>query len=106
MSIHIGFERAGWAGLIAGGLCFTLPAVSIVLGMAWLYVRYQSTPQLTWLLYWIKPVIIAIILQALWNLGKKAFNNLLAVVLGVERSRAVLLGYQRAGASFGRWHAH
>lgn len=75
MAIHIGFLRAGWRGLILAGLCFTVPATFIVLALAWAYVRFGSTPQVTWLLYGIKPVVIAVILQALWTLGKKALKD-------------------------------
>ncbi|MBN1668726.1 MAG: chromate efflux transporter [Anaerolineales bacterium] len=75
MTIHIGYLHAGWAGLIAAGLGFTLPAMLIVLAFAWAYVEFGSTPQATWLLYGIKPVTIAIILQALWFLGRKAIKE-------------------------------
>jgi chromate transporter len=83
MAIHIGYLRAGWAGLIAGGLAFTLPAMLIVLVFAWLYVEYGSTPQASWLLYGVKPVMIAIILQALWELGRKAVKGKLTLVIGI-----------------------
>ncbi len=83
MAIHIGYLRAGWAGLIFGGLAFTLPAVLIVLVFAWLYVEYGSTPQASWLLYGVKPVMIAIILQALWNLGRKAIKGKLTLAIGI-----------------------
>lgn len=72
MAIHIGYVRAGWAGLIAGGLAFTLPAMLMVIALAWLYVTYGSTPQAGALLYTIKPVMMAIIVQALGMLGSKA----------------------------------
>jgi chromate transporter len=83
MAIHIGFLRAGRLGLIAGGLAFTLPAMCIVLIFAWLYVKYGSTPQAVWLLVGVKPVMIAIILQALWELGRKAIKNKLTGAVGV-----------------------
>lgn len=83
MAIHIGFLRAGWLGLIAGGLAFTLPAMFIVLALSWLYVEYGSTPQVAWLLYGVKPVMIAIILQALWELGKKAVKGKLTAAIGL-----------------------
>jgi len=83
MAIHIGFLRAGWAGLLAGGLAFTLPAVLIVLVLGWLYVGYGATPQAGWLLYGVKPVMIAIILQALWALGRKAAKTWLTLLVGV-----------------------
>ncbi len=75
MAIHIGFLRAGWLGLIIGGLCFIVPAMLIVLLLAWVYVRFGAMPQTKWLLYGIKPVVIAIIIQALWNLGQKAVKG-------------------------------
>ena len=69
MAIHIGFLRAGWPGLIVAMTCFIVPAMLIVLLLAWLYVRYGATPQAEWLLYGVKPVVISIIIQALWNRG-------------------------------------
>lgn len=75
MAIHISFLRAGWAGLVVGGLCFILPAMLIVLALAWVYVRYGATPQAEWLLYRVKPVVIAVIGQALWTLGQKAIKT-------------------------------
>ncbi|MGP1385542.1 MAG: chromate transporter [Thainema sp.] len=75
LAIHIGYERAGWKGLFVAGSCFILPAMTIVWILAALYARYQTVPQVEWLLYGIKPVIIAIILQALFKLGKKAIKD-------------------------------
>lgn len=82
MAIHIGFLRAGWSGLIVGGASFILPAVGMVLALAWVYVKFGSTPQAAWLLTGIKPVVIAIILQALWLLGKKAVKTPFLAVVG------------------------
>ncbi|MFZ0035463.1 MAG: chromate efflux transporter [Sedimentisphaerales bacterium] len=79
MAIYIGFLRAGWLGLIVGGLCFIVPAMLIVLLLAWLYVRYGAIPQAQWLLYGVKPVVIAIIAQALLNLCRKAVKGMLTV---------------------------
>ncbi len=75
MAIHLGYRRAGWQGLIAAGVCFITPAMMIVLLLAWLYVRMGQTPEAGWLLYGIKPVVIAIIAQAIWNLGRKAIRG-------------------------------
>lgn len=75
LAIHLGYLRAGWLGLIVSGVCFIFPAVIIVLGLSWAYVQYGTLPQATGILSGIKPVVIAIISQALWNLGKKAVKN-------------------------------
>lgn len=83
MAIHIGYRRAGWPGLIAAGVSFILPAMMIVLSLAWLYVQFGSTPQAEWLFYGIKPVIIAIIVQALWNLSQKAVKGALTAGIAI-----------------------
>ncbi|NLX11371.1 MAG: chromate efflux transporter [Chloroflexi bacterium] len=83
MTMHIGYLRAGLLGLIVGGLAFLVPAVVIVLGLAWAYVEYGTTPAVEWLLYGIKPVIIPLILAALWGLGRKAVTGVLTGVLGL-----------------------
>ncbi|MBI1879172.1 MAG: chromate efflux transporter [Chloroflexi bacterium] len=89
MAIHVGYDRAGWRGLVAAGVCFILPAALIVGILAWAYVEYGRTPQGEALLYGIKPVIIAIVLQALVRLGRTAVKGPLFAVIGV----AVLLLY-------------
>ena len=83
MAIHIGYVRAGWSGLLAGGLGFILPATLIVFMLSWLYVRYGTTPQVSWLLYGVKPVVVAIIAQALWTLGSKALKNKILMTMGI-----------------------
>jgi chromate transporter len=75
MAIHIGQDRAGFAGLVVAGGCFILPAAAIILVLAWAYVRFGARPQAVGLLYGIKPVIIAIVLQALWGLGRSAIKS-------------------------------
>ena len=77
MTIHLGYLRAGWPGFILGGISFILPAVLMVMGLAWSYQKYGAAPEVTWVLYAVKPVVIAIILKALWSLGKKAVKDLL-----------------------------
>lgn len=75
LAIHIGYERAGWRGLLIAGSCFILPAMLMVWALATLYARYQTVPEVGWLLYGVKPVIIAVVAQALWKLGKSAVKN-------------------------------
>ncbi|MBI3457646.1 MAG: chromate efflux transporter [Candidatus Rokubacteria bacterium] len=88
MAIHIGFVRAGWPGLIVGGACFILPAMLVVLAMAAGYQRYGHLPEATWLLYGVKPVIIAVIVQALWGLARQAMRT--ALTAGTAAAVVVL----------------
>ncbi|MGB2927065.1 MAG: chromate efflux transporter, partial [Limnothrix sp.] len=92
MAIHLSYKRAGWWGLILGGICFTAPAVGLILICAWAYENFGATPQGEWLLYGVKPVAIAIIAQALWKLGKKAIKGKFGVGLAVFNVVLSLVG--------------
>src|SRR3990170_804459 len=92
MAIHIGYRRAGWPGLIAGGAAFIIPAMLIVLVLAWIYVRYGSPPQAGWLFYGIKPVIMSVIAQALWSLGRTAVKDVLTGAAGLAAVALYFLG--------------
>jgi chromate transporter len=92
MAIHIGHQRAGWKGLVTGGVCFIVPAMAIVMAAAWAYVHFGSLPPVQGIMYGIKPVIIAIVLQALWRLFPSAIKNLFLGVIGLLATVAALLG--------------
>lgn len=83
MAIHIGYLRGGWLGLIVAGCCFITPAVLIVSLLAWIYVHFGKLPQVVGLLYGVKPVIIAVVLQAMWGLGRTAIKTKLLAVIGL-----------------------
>lgn len=83
LAIHIGHRQAGWPGLLVAGSSFILPAMLIVMSFAWAYVRYGSLPQVAGILYGVKPVIIAIVLQALWSLARTAIKSKLLAVVGI-----------------------
>lgn len=101
MVIHVGHIRAGYAGLVAAGVGFILPAASIVLALAWLYVNYGATPTAEWLLYGIKPVIMAIVLHALWNLGRKAVKGAFLGIVGGSIFILYLAGFNEILLLFG-----
>ena len=92
MVIHIGLLRAGMLGMIVAGLSFILPAACITGVFAWLYVRYGSVPQAEGLLYGIKPVVVAIIVHALWNFAPKSFKSRTLAAVAAISALAVWLG--------------
>ncbi|MGI8475014.1 MAG: chromate efflux transporter [Thermomicrobiales bacterium] len=101
MVMHVGAERAGGKGLVAAGVCFILPAAAITLVFAWLYVEYGAMPGAGALLYGVKPVIIAVVAQALWGLARTAFKTWLAVLTGVAVAALALLGVNEIALLFG-----
>lgn len=107
MAIHIGRKRAGVAGLLVAGTCFILPAALLTLAAAWAYVRFGSLPRAQALLYGVKPVIVAVVVQAIGNLAKAALRSTATRVLGAialvlafahVHELAILVG---CGAAFG-----
>ena len=100
-AIYIGYQQAGWVGLLVAGFCFILPAAVIVTVLAWAYVLFGSLPQVADLFYGIKPVVIAIILQALWGLGHGAAKTRVLVVCGLVALGASVLGVSPLLVIFG-----
>ena len=92
MAIHLGHLRAGWPGLVVAGTCFIAPAFAIVFGCAWAYVRFGMLPAAAGLLYGVKPVIIAVVLQALWGLGRSAMRTRGIAAAGLASIAAVAAG--------------
>jgi len=92
MALYIGLLRAGGAGLLVAGISFILPAAILVTAMAVAYLRFGMLPQAVGVLYGAKPVIIAVVLQALWGLGRTAVKTRFLAVTGIAAAAAALLG--------------
>lgn len=99
MMIHVGYQRAGWPGLLAAGISFVLPAVVLSTLLAWVYVKYGMLPAVQPLLMGIKPAVLAVILGALWRLGRTASKPNAAMqtrivlgIIGIAVAVAVYLG--------------
>jgi chromate transporter len=83
--IALGYWRAGWPALILAGALFILPAMLMILGLSWAYVRYGTLPAAQWILYGINPIVIAIVADALWSLGRTAIKSVwLALMAGAS----------------------
>ena len=100
LGMMLGYERAGWPGLVAAGICFIVPAFAAVLALAWVYVRSGSVPQTEWILRGIKPVVIALVVDALWQLGPR-LRSAWFVVLACVVLAGSLLGVDALVLVFG-----
>ncbi len=101
MAIHVGWARRRWAGLAVAGLCFILPATLITAALAWAYVRFGSLPEARGLLYGIKPVILAIVFQAIWGLTPHAARTWPLRALGAAAVAAAALGLHELAVLLG-----
>jgi chromate transporter len=101
MAIHLGYVRAGWPGLLAGGACFVLPAAAITGVLAALYARYGALPEATWVLYGVKPVIIAVVAQALWSLARQALKTPATAITAAAVAGLAVWGADEVALLFG-----
>lgn len=92
LAIHIGLRRAGWRGLVVAGICFIAPAFLIVFACAWFYVRFARLPEIQGALYGVKPVVLAIVVQALWRLARAALRTKQVIGIAIVALTASMLG--------------
>jgi len=90
LAIHIGWERRRGAGLVVAGVCFIFPAMLITGALGWAYVKLvtlDALPFAAWILYGVKPVMVGVVLQAIWGLAPKAARTpklrLIAVLVAI-----------------------
>ena len=93
LALHIGYLRAGWRGLVVAGLCFILPGALITMIFVGLYQAYAQLPKVTDALYGISPVILAIVLQAIWSLRKTVTSSHKSLLLGAVSVAEKGLGF-------------
>lgn len=101
LAIHIGWNRRGYPGLLVAGVAFIVPAMLITAALGWAYVRYGELPTASWLLYGVKPVILAVVLQAVWSLVPKAAKTHTLRLLGVLAVVLVACGVHEIAVLFG-----
>jgi chromate transporter len=92
VAIFIGHLKRGWRGLIVAGASFIIPAALIVSAIAWAYVRFGSLPRAQGMLYGIKPVVVAIIIQALGKLSQSGVRTPLLAVIAALAAALSLAG--------------
>jgi chromate transporter len=92
LAIHLGHRRAGFPGLVVAGVAFIVPAMVIVLGIAWAYVSFGRLPAAEGLLRGVKPVVVAVVLQALVGFGRTAIRGAPLAIVAAAAAVAALLG--------------
>jgi chromate transporter len=81
LAIQLGYIRAGFAGLVVAGVCFIVPAVLIILPIAWAYVHYARLPQVQGMLLGVNAVVVAIVVNACWRFAQSGVKNRFTAVV-------------------------
>jgi chromate transporter len=116
LAVWIGWRFHGTPGGVVAGLCFILPSVGLLLGLSFLYAVHGDVPVVAAALAGLKATVIALIVQALLRIGKRALKQpvhwvleLAALVLVAGRLAPfplVLAGAALAGLLLGRAEGH
>lgn len=81
LAIYIGWRLHGLRGGLVAGLGFVVPAIVLLLGLSFLYARYGSLPAVAGTLLGLKAAVVALVLQALLKIGRRALKTPLHVAL-------------------------
>jgi len=75
-------------GLMAGGL-FILPGVVAIMGLSWIYALYGQVGFVAALFFGLKAAVLAIVLEAVIRIGKRALKN--RVLIGLAAAAFVAI---------------
>jgi chromate transporter len=75
LGVYCGYVRNGIGGALAVAVAFALPPFVIVVAVAALYRHFASAWWLRALFHGIAPAVVALIVKACWNLGKKTIGK-------------------------------
>ena len=92
LAMHIGHDRAGWRGLLVAGIAFILPAALIVGALAAAYTRYAAIPDVALLFTGVKPVVIAVVADAVWGLGGTVVPRPAPALIALAALAALMAG--------------
>lgn len=92
MAMALGARRAGWRGLVAGGAAFIVPTFAIVCVIAFLYEDVLTSAVIAEARRWIVPIVVAIVLDALWSLRRTAMRDRRDVLVVFAALAAAVLG--------------
>jgi chromate transporter len=83
LAVYIGWLMHGVKGGLAAGLLFVLPGALVMLGLSTVYALYHDVAALQALFLGVKAVVLAIVIEAILRIGKRALKNRTAVAIAV-----------------------
>ena len=91
LSIYVGWLLHRTPGGIVAGTLFVLPGALVVLGLSLLYARYQTVPLVAGLFAGLKPAVLAVVVEALLRIGRRALRSRFLVALAALAFLAIFL---------------
>lgn len=91
LATYLGWMLNGWRGGLAAGVLFVLPGSVAILALSMMYARHQDTALVAALFFGLKPAVMALVVDALLRLGRRALQGPLMVVLAVAAFAAMFV---------------
>jgi chromate transporter len=101
LGIFLGYQRGGWWGGLAAGLCFVLPAFFIMLALAAGYAAYGAAPLMKGALYGMGPVVMGVFVVAIYRLGRSAAATRPQMIIALAAAAASAFGLLGIAAILG-----
>ena len=83
LAIYLGWRFHGALGGIVAGLCFIVPSILLLLGLSFVYAVHGSVPAIAAVLFGLRATVVALVLQALWAIGRRALSAPVHVAIAV-----------------------
>lgn len=90
LATYVGWRLRGWAGALIAGWMFVLPGAFVVLGLSALYVVYGTQPLVIAAFDGVKCAVVALVIEALVKVGKRALKTSLALWIAIAAFVALL----------------
>ena len=75
LATYVGWRLHGVKGGLVAGSFFVIPSIFVLLFLSWLTVAHGDVPAIAGLLYGIQPVVIAIVVEAVLRIGRRALHH-------------------------------
>lgn len=89
LATYIGWLLHGWRGGVVAGLLFILPGFFVILALSAFYVLFQGSPILDSIFFGLKAAVLAIVIDAVLRIGRRALKNRFLIALAVAAFIAI-----------------
>jgi chromate transporter len=83
LATYVGWRLHGIRGALAAGILFVLPGALVLYALSWVAAAHGDTHVVRAIFDGLKPVVIAIVLQALWRIGQRTLTSITTVALAL-----------------------
>lgn len=89
LATYIGWLLHGWRGGLTAGTLFVLPGAAVILILSYIYAAFQTVPFVQALFFGLKCAVLAIVVEAVIRIGKRALKSRFAYGIAIAAFIAI-----------------